>query len=281
VVGKTGSRGSAFQRAALRRAASQTSDIHTLFSPKMNRFFNRMSFLNLYQEADWIPDRISDEEVPIPSCLAAARMTRTRHVIDPETGKRVIGNTTLVDRSKALGFDDKAFNTLLNVRSQSGIDPAIYTELLNRAPEGYRTAYDNSKMKPAYSEMELLGILKIDILNDICGQVEPLSSLNYFWATVQIMLLFSQIEDALKSVRNPLWVRVYEEDPIMMREKRGSLTGLALALEDEECLRIMAQKFEDGRIGFMSHIYWDTLLDPEGVSSMLKSDDVEPSCTVM
>lgn len=48
----------------------------------------------------------------------------------------------------------------------------------------------------------------------------PLSSLNYTFVTARFMMLFMQIEDRLKELRNPLWVRAYEEEPVMMREKR-------------------------------------------------------------
>lgn len=166
----------------------------------------------------------------------------------------------------------KTFRGFINFRTRSGFDPAIYKEVLASMPEGYGTTYAEMKSEKALADAELLGNFKIDILGDICGDNEPLSSLNYIWVTVQFILLFGRIEDALKSVRNPLWIKAYERDPKLMREKRASLTGLVLATEDEECLRIMAREFENPRIGFKDHIYWHDLVDSEKMSSMMKSD---------
>ena len=238
----------------------------------MNRFFKKKSLLQLCCDSDWIPDRISDDEVPIRSIIATMRMIQTKCVIDPETGKKVLENTTLINRAKALGYDDKTFRGFINFRTRRGFDPAIYKEVLASMPERHGTTYAEMKSEKALADAELLGNFKIDILGDICGDNEPLSSLNYIWVTVQFMLLFGRIEDALKSVRNPLWIKAYERGPKLMREKRASLTGLVLATEDEECLRLMAREFENPRIGFKDHIYWDDLVDSEKMSSMMKSD---------
>jgi hypothetical protein len=73
-----------------------------------------------------------------------------------------------------------------------------------------------------------LDLLKHDLINDISSEGHPLCSVNYVWLTAQFTLLFSRIEDALKSLRNPVWVRAYEEDPLLALETRASLTMLAL-----------------------------------------------------
>jgi hypothetical protein len=232
----------------------------------MNHFFKQTSFIQLCCDSAWIPDRISDDEVPIRSIIATMRMIQTKCVIDPETGKRVLENTTLIHRAKALEYDDKTFRGFINFRTRSGFDPAIYKEVLASMPEGYSTTYAEMKSEKALADAELLGNFKIDILGDICADYEPLSSLNYIWVTVQFILLFGQIEDAFKSVRNPLWIKAYERDPKLMREKRASLTGLVLATEEEECLMRIQ------RIGFKDHIYWHDLVDSEKMSSMMKSD---------
>lgn len=52
-----------------------------------------------------------------------------------------------------------------------------------------------------------LDILKVDMINDVSGEGRPLSSINYIWVTIKMMMIFSSIEDKLKAVRNPLWVQ--------------------------------------------------------------------------
>ena len=108
-------------------------------------------------------------------------------------------------------------------------------------------------------------ILKFDVLNEISSELGPRSGLNYIFVAVHFMLLFDRIEEKLKRLRNPLWVEAYENNPSMMREKRALLIGLVLAAEDEECMKAMAQVFEELRAGFMANIYWKALDSPEEI----------------
>lgn len=104
----------------------------------------------------------------------------------------------------------------------------------------------------------LLDLLNMDLVNDICGDA-PLSSLNYVWVLAQFMMLFLQIEEELGKLRNRLYVQAYETDPKWRTHKRVVLVCLALQQEDDECLRVMAREFESHRAVFMSHIYWEDL----------------------
>ena len=51
-----------------------------------------------------------------------------------------------------------------------------------------------------------IALLKMDLINDISGEAQPLSSINYCWVTANMLLLFTRIEGKLKELRNPLWV---------------------------------------------------------------------------
>lgn len=69
-----------------------------------------------------------------------------------------------------------------------------------------------------------------------------------------------------------------------MREKRLSLTAFALTGEDEECLKVMAETFEEFRTGWMAHIYWDDLVTSKSMTERFcgDTDDVgEPACTIV
>lgn len=190
------------------------------------------------------------------------RISQTKHVTDPVTGKKVMENTELVKGARSAGIDDATMMMMMSsMRQKSSDDQEIPESVLAALPEGYKTGRlpGSDPSKDALRSQELLDLLKLDIISDISGENRPLSSLNYVWVTARFMLLFHHIEDELRRLRNPLWIQAYEGNSLMTREKRVSLTMLALAGEDEECLEVMAKAFQSPRAGFMDHIYWDEL----------------------
>jgi hypothetical protein len=67
-------------------------------------------------------------------------------------------------------------------------------------------------------------------------------------------------------------------------QKRAGLTLLALAEQDEECLRVMAGVFEGMRTGFMGHIYWEDLQTGKqwgDTDSRMEGVDGVDQCVVM
>ncbi|KFY30433.1 hypothetical protein V493_01927 [Pseudogymnoascus sp. VKM F-4281 (FW-2241)] len=187
--------------------------------------------------------------------------------------------------------------TLQHFDSSNTIDTAsIPEEFLASGHAGYTNSpfpdYNPSgspKGKGMPGDLDMLDLLRQDIISDVCG-VSTFSSLNYIWVMARIMMLFLQIEDQLKRVRNPLWVRAYEQDSTMAREKRVSLTTLVLLGEDEEAMEIIAREFQNPRTGFMDHIYWDDLDGlPDSEKTTNKTDSSNPmddnaaanSCAVM
>jgi hypothetical protein len=287
VCSETGSRRATFQRRIITRTVSRTAtDIHGLLNMNMNRFFKQKSFLRLYREADWVPERIPDEEVPVYSSLGMFRIGQTKLAVDPETGKRVLENTALVSRARSAGIDDETMLKMSSLLQDSSIDQPLPEAVLASLPEGYKmTSFSEYKRGKGISDgHQLLEILKLDLISDISGEQRPLLSLNHVFLTVRFMVLFHQIENELKRLRNPLWVRAYEQDPLMMREKRAALTTSVLAQEDDECMKVMAREFQNPRAGCMQHIYWEDLDSSDKVMSSMRAtdnDEVGPSCTVM
>jgi hypothetical protein len=292
LVNETGSRRATFQRQTIRRTASRmATDLHGLLDLNMNRFFKQKSFLRLYREAHWVPERILDEEVPVSSLLCMIRIGQTKHAADPATGRRVLENTALVSRARSQGIDDQTMMKMSLLLQNNDVDQTPPEALLDSLPKGYQTSPFRKHKRGGItgsnginSCRELLDLLKLDLISDVSGP-RPVSSLNYVWATARMMMLFHQIEEELKRLRNPLWVRAYEQDPVMMREKRASLAGLVLTEEDDECMEVMARAFQNPRAGFMDHIYWEDL--DEGVPDSVKStdptdyDEAAALCTVM
>ena len=284
VVNETGSRRSTFQRRGISRTAARTAvDIHGLLDMNANRFFKQKSLLRIYHEAEWVPERIPDEDVSPASALGMLRIGQTKKVVDSMTGKRMLEDTALVRRARSDGISDETMIQMSSRLQDRGTDQPLPEALLASLPEGYNTspAPENKRGKGIFGGRELLDLLKLDIINDISGE-RPLSSLNYVWVTARFMLLFHQIENELKRLRNPSWVRAYEKEAVMMREKRASLTALALTGEDEECMKVIAEAFQSPRTGFMEHIYWEDLKSAaETVTKDAMDDDIGDSCTVM
>ncbi|KAI7604084.1 hypothetical protein KC343_g14238, partial [Hortaea werneckii] len=82
-------------------ARREDLDVHRLLDLNFNRFFTVKSELMKYFDAGWVPQRIPDREVRIPSLLFAARVNQTERIVDPATGEKKLKDTELVQRSRA------------------------------------------------------------------------------------------------------------------------------------------------------------------------------------
>ncbi|TVY87141.1 hypothetical protein LAWI1_G008481 [Lachnellula willkommii] len=281
VCSETGSRQATFQRRAIRRNVSRTAvDLHGLLNMNANRFFKNKSLLRIYREAEWIPERIPDDEIHMPSALGAYRIVQMKVLTDPVTGKKSLKDTPLTINSRASGMTDEEMIQMTSAQQQTDDDLPLPAEIQASIPEGY--TYQKSNPTTLVTGPQLLDFLKRDMVSDISGEGHPLSSLNYTFVTVQMMVLFMRIENKLKELHNPLWARAYEQEPVMMREKRVSLTASVLTDGDEECMQVIADIFQDQRCGWMTHIYWEDLEDLGKTWGGGKKDqDEPPSCTMM
>ncbi|KAL7621943.1 hypothetical protein AAE478_007443 [Parahypoxylon ruwenzoriense] len=281
-------------RARIAESRSRRSGARPTFDDvkelRTTRFFKTKSYLMACHGAGWNPDRIPDSDIPMPSLLGIYRISQTKHIADPITGQKRMEDTDLVNRARAKGLSEEdlmAWATFLPriVKEEQPLPEAVREALV---PKGYRIGNlpepgskgGNHKL----SGQDLLDLLKLDISNDICGDI-PLSSLNYVWVMVRFMMLFHQFEEELGKLRNPLYVQAYETDPLWQKQKRVGLAYLALHLQDEECLHVMAREFQNPRTGFMTHIYWDDLgstrLRGEKPRSNRGDDELPDQCIVM
>jgi hypothetical protein len=121
VCSETGSRRAKFQRRAISRGINRTAvDLYGLLDLNRNRFFTNKSLLRIYREAEWVPDRISDEDVEVLSALGTIRISQTKVVTD-STDKRVMEDTPLTRRARAIGLtDDKMLELKAIPPSQTG-----------------------------------------------------------------------------------------------------------------------------------------------------------------
>ncbi|KAL6401145.1 hypothetical protein AUP68_16871 [Ilyonectria robusta] len=294
-MGETGSQFLHRQRSATRKRAAAGNDIHDMLNLDANRFFQRKSNLMVYRAADWNPDRIPDKDVAFGTFLFFQRIFQAKRVVDPATKETRFEDTVLVREAKAKGMDDKE---ILNLREafSKGLSPEMGTLppsfLKSVTPGGFKgvLAGELPKMaggssNPADMRLagrDLLSAIQVDIRNDVSGTM-PVSSLNYIWVTCYFFMLFMTIEDRLKELQNPLYLRAYNSPGPWGSQKRSALVSFVMQVEDEECMRVMAEIFDESRTGFMSHIYWEDL-ELSGSEPTTRSKpvmDEADMCTVM
>lgn len=290
-------------RVAQRReiARSDSTDIHAILDVRRNKFFTLKPNLILYREANWNTERIPERDITIGSVLGIMRLSQTKQLVDPETGKRRLEPTELVRRhlaetthgrpaetedslielvdgveaaSKGLRERQEAAQLVDRVRSQFPDGMCNASELRSRN----QVAGGGAPLQVRGSE--LLEGVKLDIHADIAGN-SPVSSLNYAWVTVRFMILFEKTEAELKKRRNTVYVRAFETDPAWKRLPRVGLVYMAMLDEDEECLRVMAREFQNLRSGFVNHVYWDIATELPERSKTERRAAPDSGCTVM
>ncbi|CAG8938089.1 unnamed protein product [Penicillium salamii] len=295
-VGGATSRREIFRnRAQMVQMARNAKRLNDLLDPSVNRFFKLKSMLEVYQAANWNPDRIPDEEIPTPSMLSFLRIAETKQIKDRVTGEVTLEATDLVKRFKARGMKDKDIIDLasdVHAASDSSVPDAYMPDaykqnMKDTMPEEFSFGSAPPPVSGSRAKTQLptyLTMLQRDFISDICGELRPLSAHNYFKTLAYCHIIFMEIEDKLKDCGNPSWAMAYEGNSILTKQKRLSLTVLALKEEDPECLKIMAEVFEQKRCGFIDNIYWDDLTGSEDMISP-EQDDEGPfgtdRCTLM
>ncbi|KAK1751033.1 hypothetical protein QBC47DRAFT_434777 [Echria macrotheca] len=304
LIGPATSRRSTRNRTAHHReiATTASSTIHELFTTDINMFFKDKSLLVALRRANWIPENIADENIPIPSVLCALRLASMKKVpseAEETVLMRRMRSSPRASRKKDAGdWLDKTFwsgRELLAVDEQP-VDQAARERVRDLLAEEFAGFTDKDGQGGRGKNTDQLGaspgfkltLLKFDIATDVCGR-NPISALNCIWVAARIVMLLVSIEENLQKARNPLYCRIYESGA-PQHEKRVDLVLGALTGEDEECLRIMAETFESPRAGFMNHIYWNDLDEMHGmgmakdkgrVTQAELMDDTPDACVVM
>lgn len=183
----------------------------------MDKFFQAKSLLRLYRAADWVPERIPDEDVTVPLILSIFRLAEAKRVIDPVTGRVTLEDTDLVKRARSIGMDDATImefpSKLFSIYEERPIDPHVLESIKEKMPAGFKfgelpkTPLQSGPRKCDLSTIQYLETLKLDLVSDISGQMRPVLSVNYVVVLARFMLLFMQIEEKLKSRGNPSWVQ--------------------------------------------------------------------------
>ena len=292
-IDQTGGRRAHFERRGIRRNMARSAvDIHGLLDLSANRFFTTKSILVLYRQADWDLDRIPDTEVPWPSLLALSRLSCVKQTTDTLTGARILHENDIAKRARDSGTNDADLIRMASSVGQLSTKEPIPPAILDTVPEGFSMASLDTSLLTKHSRGNLYGralltFVKQDVHDDVRG-TRPLSSLNLVWVLSRFLMLFMQIEERLKKLRNPLWVQAYERpDSSLKWEKRVALVTMALNESrrhhgQEECLTVMAEEFERSRMGWMTHIYWDDLESSfEATAQAKEQEEPEPDVCVL
>lgn len=277
----------------------ESANIQAIMDLENNMTFTLKPSLILYREAGWNTERVSESEIRVGSLLGVMRLSQTKQSVDPATGKRRLEPTELVRRHLAAKVDGKP------ATSEESLIKVV--DGFSKIARGLRHRWDVSqRVGPALPQLpgglsgaseprsrdratggggppemrgsDLLEALKLDIHVDIAGD-HPVSGVNYAWVTVRFMVLFNNIETELRKRRNPLYVRAFETES--KRPPRLSLVYWAMLEENEECLRVMAEEFQNLRAGFAHHVYWDVTTMPPKWSDSESRDATDAGCTVM
>lgn len=286
------------QRQMVGRGA--TTNIHQILDPHLNRFFRAKSSLMMYYDAGWVPEKIPDIDIRIPSMLYMLRMSKTERVTDATTGKTRLKDTELVRRAKARGQTDAALladaSVALPYTGDDDEDDDGYAEdfmrdiaelgtYKNAGPQRNPYRVSEHKKRGAFQGRALLDLIRLDLFADVCGRT-ALSSFNYVFITCHIMSIFVEIEDRLRKARHPLWVKAYENPaPQLRKQKRAALVVAVIQTEDEDALKIFAAAFERLRMGALDCIYWEGLRQDESGLKRRGADDEDEfpadQCAVM
>ena len=268
------------QRQRLATVQDQKTDTHHLLDPHYNRFFRQKSALMAHYDADWVPEKIPDSVLRIPSMLYMIRLSSTEREVDRATGERRLKQTELVHRAKVKGQTDAALLEAASIKLPNvNIDEEAAEAYVKNTIElkDYKTP---PQRNPSHISQDashisqhgkceqptgraLLDMIRVDMFADVCGN-HAMSSLNYVWITCHLMLLFMSFEDRFRETRHPLWIQAYEQpEPQLKRQKRLALVVAAMKEEDDQALKLFAEQFENLRIGALGCIFWEELCEDE------------------
>ncbi|KAJ3579357.1 hypothetical protein NPX13_g1213 [Xylaria arbuscula] len=254
-----------------------------------NYIFNTKPLLILCNEAGWDPDRIPDNALPMPSRLAAHRAAQAKPITDPITGQKRLDETDLVKGLKACGISDEVLirhqtaSSLHSNNLQNAIESKGHSsgEVCDPYSVGAHPGMGDGQGTLKGLGAHLLRMLEEDITADFHGH-RPICSLNFIWVMAHFLVLFGQFEDELEKLRNPVYEQVYGSD-LPLNQKRAIFVFHVLQLQDEECLRVMARKFQNPGADFRYHVYWEDLKPkrPREEETLIAIDDGEGYNTVI
>lgn len=281
-----------------RQKREYNNNLVATLDPRLNGHIKQRSFLNILREAKWVPENIPDQDLHVSSTQGFIRLSRTKRVKDPKTGKMVIENTPLVKKYREAGVDvdtltsssgpfAKGFDFTKEIPqnlkdSITASTQAHYNKQFGERPDPKILATRKSNSQQSQADIEVLKLLQIDVISDICGK-RPYSAANYLVLTINVLFYWFMIEDTTKAANCPEYFNAYENRSAKdARMKRILFTMQVLERQDDKTCRVLGEMFEKHRMGFIDATYWgDLLVDYEGWKNTMKVKDlVMPQCAM-
>ncbi|RDW83736.1 uncharacterized protein DSM5745_04062 [Aspergillus mulundensis] len=271
-----GAKDSSSHEIKVQRLKRNVNTVHDFMDERFNSVYRTKSLARLLREAYWVPDRISDDEITVPSSLALLRLRRTKRVIDPATGAKTLADTVLLRRYREAGWSDELISWLVGALddAQPLDEPPQPNGRLSALPPGYgHKILADSKASLHLDKGNLSNeefffrILKTDMRNQIVLGPCPILGLSYMWITLYCFHIFSRIEQKLKELKHPYYDRIYCDPE---ESKNMGLTFTVMEEEDGACLRVIAECLRGNPACVGDYFYW-----PEVGSGSVYSEEPE------
>lgn len=229
--------------------------------------FTDLSVLSMLEEADWIPDRIADEGLPIYSGMGFCRLNNSKPTKDGAEAKPELEDTSFLKMLKA----SSAYTPEL----ETGFAAAMARD------EGY-----TSRLHPATvgEETESLEFVLMDIRENIEGtsyhgyeritgrQLRlpsrnrdsiPPSGVNYLRLLATMMLAYMVMEKAVDDMEVVKEWKTHLKPGVKM-DSASRVTGVAMQTMDEELLKRLGKELKAVTLGvdLSAFMYWSQLEVP-------------------
>ncbi|KAL4941916.1 hypothetical protein BDV06DRAFT_193402 [Aspergillus oleicola] len=252
---------------------------HTLIDTSGHHQFKTKSLIRHLREADWIPECIPDEVVPIYAGLAAIRLGNVKRVVDEDSGEVKLEDSVLVKRFRERGIGDEQ---MVALRDALDVDLDMDLDVANDVDSEPGSESGLESLGGSYSNIgtpNLFRLLENDIKGDVCLGARPMLGLNYSSATSLFFMVMHTLESRLREISSPLYTQAYgpesesgsgnqEPSPTppgldlglpgkLVNDRRVTLIALAMRSEDETVLGVMAECFRDLGLGYKDLTYWE------------------------
>jgi hypothetical protein len=267
------------------------------------RYFNDRSILSLLAEADWIPDKIKDEEIPLATTLGYFRLLKLRDEAKSSgTGNSIsskLADTPLMKRYKAHGYPANFADVLAgamfsakNVNTQKLSDEAkakIWAAVDRDSTGPARWTHgdmDDGRSVASFADLsntEYLSFIELDVEGDVMGTLKPLSGINYLSMLAFMMLISdNMVEKIMQLPAAQRWAKQMMGKGPPKTDAASTLISMAMhpsiwAGGDNEVLKKLGELLEEnaGGIELLDFFYWDEVVDnQEEIEKRQKFPDI-------
>ncbi|OAA74334.1 hypothetical protein LEL_07915 [Akanthomyces lecanii RCEF 1005] len=206
------------------------ADLHINLSRKSMLAFRKKLLTHHLRAADWNVERVLDDDLPIRSTLA---------------NRQILDLVCAAKKTKAEVSEMAAF--LSGNKSKQA--PSLPESSKYADEQAQRHAIANS-----LTSEETLRMISINVKREIDG-LNCLLNVNYLEIAMPLRRRYCEMIEALGDLKNPLYEAAFGSTATKPEGYRATLARLALRLDNEECLRTMADVLEKSPL--IMFVYWE------------------------